>query len=424
LTAFRCIVTAACLSGAAVCSASTDVVLEWNVAMTHYSEIQPPPGFPPYVEARIYAMAHIAMYDAIAEAKGICSHHWKDSGIADPNAAGAQAAHDVLVNQFPGDAADFDTLLATELAAIPAGTAKTKGIAIGADSAAAMLAARANDGAATAEAPYTPGANPGNYQFTAPFDGPPFNGYAAVPKWGKVTPFTLRSGSQFRAPPPYKVTDFGYAFDFNEIKALGSITSLERSADQTALALFWYENSSFGWNRIARVVDAAHPLSLWGHAQLFAALNAAMADATIASIDSKYFYNFWRPVTAIPAAGTDGNDLTAPDAAWQPLFLTPPIPDYPSNHSAMGGAASVVLIAFLGDEHTFTFASTTAVPPGFPYPSPGPRTFHRISEAARENCLSRMLVGIHFRLACETGLEMGVDVGSWVVTHSRFGNGH
>jgi hypothetical protein len=409
------------LLGTAAGGAFADVVIDWNVSMTSYSESLPPPGMPPYIEARIYAMTHVAMFNAIDEANGLHSHHWKHHDPANAEAASAQAAHDVLVNQFPDGTAAFDALLATQLSAIPNGPAKANGIGIGADSAAEMLAARFNDGAATAEGPYTPGPNPGDYQFTPPFDGPPFNGYAAVPKWGSVTPFVLENGRQFRASPPYQVTDLDYTFDLNEIKALGSIGSAGRSEDQTDVALFWYENSSFGWNRVARLLAAQHPGSLLSEARLFAALNAAMFDATVASFDSKYTYNFWRPITAIQKAETDGNDLTTADPTWQPLFLTPPIPDYPSNHAAMGGAASTVLAWYFGgDQQTFTLPSTMSLP----FPQIQPRTFHRISDAAKENAISRMLVGIHFRLACEKGLELGVEVGTWVVNHAPYAKGH
>jgi hypothetical protein len=413
LPAFRWIVTGACLLGAAIRGAAADVVIDWNVAMTHYSEIQPPPGLPPFVDSRVFAMAHLAMLDAFDEAKGGHAHNWQHHGPASAEAAIAQAAHDVLVNQFPGGTADFDALLATQLAAIPNSAAKTRGLAIGADSAADQLASRANDGSATPTAPYTPGPNPGDYRFTPPFDGPPFNGFADAVLWGKVKPFAMKRGSQFRAPPPYKVTDLAYTFDFNEIKVLGALSNSSRSGDQTDLALFWYENSSFGWNRVARVLDASQSHTLAEHVHLFASLNAAIADAYIASIESKYTYNFWRPITAIRLAATDGNDQTAADPAWDTLFLTPPVPDYPSAHSAAGGAAAAVLISFFGDENTFTFQSTMS----FPFPQIQPRTFHRISDAAKENALSRMLVGIHFRLACEMGLEQGYDVGSWVVRH-------
>ncbi len=182
------------------------------------------------------------------------------------------------------------------------------------------------------------GNKPGDYQFTPPFDGPPFNGYAAVPNWGQVTPFVMQNVQDFRAPAPYDVLDLAYWFDFNEIKALGSENSTVRSADQTNLAKFWYENSSFSWNRVARLLVAQQANTLAEHARLFAALNAAIADAYIASFDSKYLYNFWRPITAIQRADIDGNRHTEVDAGWQPLLLTPPVPEYPSAHAAAGSA--------------------------------------------------------------------------------------
>jgi hypothetical protein len=232
----------------------------------------------------------------------------------------------------------------------------------------------------------------------------------------------MKNGSQFRPAPPYSTTAIRYTYDFLEVKALGSLASVDRSADQTAVALFWYENSTFGWNRIARVIAAKHTHSLLDHARLFAALNVAIADAYIASFDSKYAYNFWRPITGIRTAQTDGNHFTTADSQWEPLFITPPVPDYPSGHSAAGGAASTVLIWFFGDVQTFEFRSTTTVPPGFPYPAPGPRTFHRISDAAKENAISRVLVGIHFREACLVGYEQGLAVGDWTVKHGGWNN--
>ena len=204
------------------------------------------------------------------------------------------------------------------------------------------------------------------------------------------------------------------------MKASGSSHSVARTDDQTQIAIFWYESSGLGWNRIARMLDAQHPRDLYENARLFAALNAALADAYIASLDSKFAYNFWRPITAIRNAASDGNDLTTADPAWEPLLTTPPVPDYPSAHATAGGAASTVLIAFFGEENNFTFASTMSAA----FPSVGPRTFHRISDAAKENATSRMLVGIHFRLACTVGYEQGLEVGNWVVKqhHSRHGH--
>ncbi|MEO6568125.1 MAG: hypothetical protein ABIO94_05130, partial [Opitutaceae bacterium] len=200
-TLARFVAVAFCL-GAATSGVSADVVIEWNTTMTEYVRPLSPVVVAPFVETRAYAMAHIAMFDAIDEAKGLRPHR----GPADFNAAAAQAAHDVLVHEFPAGTATFNGVLAGNLAAIPNSAAKTKGIAIGADAAAAILAARANDGSATPPSPYVPGTAPGDYQPTPPFDGPPFNGFVDATNWGKVTPFVLKKGNQFRAPPPYKVT--------------------------------------------------------------------------------------------------------------------------------------------------------------------------------------------------------------------------
>jgi len=387
-----------------------DVITDWNAAMTHFNESQPPPGVPP-MELRGYAMAHIAMFNAVSEA--VKKH-------AGPEAAAAQAAHDVLVKTLPGGSADFDALLVKQLAGITDGSEKVIGVQIGAKAGAEIIAARANDGAAAGEGPYKPGTKPGNYQYTPPFDGPPFNGYAHFPNFDKVTPFVLKSSDQFRAPPPYTVRDPEYVFEYNEVKVLGAKNSPVRTPDQTEVAQFWYEMSAFGWNRMARILAAQQTDSLLDHARLFAALNAAMADAFIAGFDSKYTHNFWRPVTAIHAAAKDDNNLTEPDPAWESLMLTPPMPDYISTHAAQGAAASVVLIWFFhGDEHTFVLTSTMAgVVPGL-----HPRTFHRISDAAVENALSRLYAGIHFRLACLAGLTQGRNVGAWVVQHSPFTEG-
>jgi hypothetical protein len=410
LIPLRRVFAAVLLLGTAVRGAFADVVIDWNVAMTHYNESQPPPGAPP-LEIRAYAMAHIAIFNAVDRAI-------KEQ--ASGEAAAAQAAHDVLVKTLPGGAADFDALLAKQLAALPGGANRTAGLRIGAEAANSILVARAYDGAAAGEGPYKPGSHPGDYRFTPPFDGPPFNGYATFPNLGKVMPFVLKSADQFRAPAPYTVRDPEYAFEFNEVRVLGARNSAVRTPDQTEMAQFWYEMSAFGWNRIARLLATEQPDSLLNHARLFATLNVAMADAFIAGFDSKYTHNFWRPITAIHEAATDDNNFTAADPAWEPLMLTPPMPDYISTHASLGAAASVVLIWFFhGDEHTFTLTSTMAGP----IPGLHPRTFHRISDAAQENAMSRLFAGIHFRFACIAGLTQGRDVGAWVVQHAPYTEG-
>ena len=235
-----------------------------------------------------------------------------------PDAAVAAAARDVLVtllSQIPApfppacvDAgvASVEADYAEALAAIPDGPAKTRGIELGQAAAAAILALRAADGSDTplVVSDYPQGTAPGEYRFTP---GTPF---AFAPGWAEVTPFVLRDSSQFRPGPPYAVTSKKYAADFNEVKRLGGdgvTTPSARTAEQTEIALFWVESSPLQWNRIARTVSADTGLDLWEQARLFGLLNMALADGYVGSFETKYHYNYWRPVTAIQTADTDGN---------------------------------------------------------------------------------------------------------------------
>ncbi|MEO6568376.1 MAG: vanadium-dependent haloperoxidase [Opitutaceae bacterium] len=389
---------------------AADSVERWNTVITEFSRnltVDAPPGLPPFLEVRVFAMTHLAILEAVKTSL-------KPGNVNETNvdAAVAAAAHDVLVVQFgflPPAGGLFGSIYATELAAIPNGRAKDRGIAIGQAAAAAMLATRASeDPFAALLAPYTPGSNPGDYQLLPPAG-------VAGAGWSGLTTFTVKNSAQFRAPPPYaSLASLEYAMDVNEIAALGKAGSLGRTADQTAIAFYWYENSSFAWNEIARGLAAGK--SLLEHARLFAAVNAAISDAYSTSLESKFHYNFWRPITAIRAADTDGNPLTKVDVAWEPAFITPPVPDYPSAHAAAGGAASEVIIALLGDG---AFAHTSST---FSELSAATRHFDSVAEAAAENAYSRMLVGIHFRRACTVGLEQGKAIGRYVIEKSKFLN--
>jgi hypothetical protein len=177
----------------------------------------------------------------------------------------------------------------------------------------------------------------------------------------------------------------------------------------------------FSWNRVARTLAAQRVDTLLSHARLFAALNVAMTDGFIAGFDTKYTYTFWRPITAIHEAANDDNDLTAPDPTWQPLMVTPPMPDYISTHATVGAAASVVLIwYFNGDDHAFTIPTSMTAQ----FPNLHPRSYSRISDAAVENAVSRVYAGIHFRFACVNGIALGRNVGAWVVQHSPYTEAH
>jgi membrane-associated phospholipid phosphatase len=143
---------------------------------------------------------------------------------------------------------------------------------------------------------------------------------------------------------------------------------------------------------------------------LFALINVAMADAAICSWEAKYAFNFWRPVTAIRNADTDGNDATASDPAWSSLIVTPPFPDYVSGHSTFSGAAARVLARFYGSD-AIAFATGSDFLPGVI------RTFASFSAAASEAAASRLYGGIHFRSASEDGLVAGEEIGAWTVDH-------
>jgi hypothetical protein len=231
----------------------------------------------------------------------------------------------------------------------------------------------------------------------------------------------LQDSTQFRPRPPYAVTEPAYTADYNEVKALGgdsSTTPSARTADQTAIALIWWESSPLKWNRIARTVAVTRGLTLWEHARLFALLNMALADGYIAMADAKNHYHFWRPVIAIQQGETDGNPATTGDPTWTPLRPTPANSDYPSGHAIEGGAAAEVLTQVFGtDQINFQDCSMT-LPEGSTCNDPAPvrRSYTSFSQAADENAYSRVLIGFHFRKATEAGTAYGRKIGERAVT--------
>ncbi len=390
-------------------------------------------GYAPQ-EARMYAMMHVAIHDALngidrrSRPYAVDLHTTRRTS---PEAAVAAAAHDVLVPVLgsfsfflPADCIDAGVLsveadYAAALDAIPDGRAKTRGIALGQDAADAILSLRASDGYDTppVDPNYVQGTAPGEYRYTP---GTPF---AFAPHLGEdLTPFALRDGSQFRPGPPYPLTSRRYAADVNEVQRLGGddvITPSARTDEQTEIALFWVESSPLQWNRIARTVSTAERLDLWENARLFGLLNIALTDGYIGTFETKYHYRFWRPVTAIRLAGIDANPATIADPTWTPLVQNPPIPDYDSGHATEGGAGAQVLRRFFHtDRMSFSLCSFT-LPAGETCTDATPtlRHFSRFSQAMRENGVSRIYVGFHFRDAVGTGIRHGKRIGTWTVNH-------
>jgi hypothetical protein len=384
-----------------------DVVLDWNAIALKTTAAAP---FNPPVETRSLAIVHAAMFDAVNSIIGEFNSYAVEFSApkgASPEAAAAAAAHFVLVQLYSSQQAMLDAAYQASLTAIPDGTAKTDGIAVGESVAAQILALRANDGADTAiSAPYTPGAQPGDWIPTPPTFHP-----ALDPGWGTVHPFLLREASQFRSGPPPALTSAQYTRDFNEMKEIGSLTSSTRTSAQTDLAHFWVSTAPQNWNPVARQVAIGRALTLSQNARLLALLNLAGADAFIASWDAKFTYNQWRPVTAIRAADTDGNPDTTADPAWTPLLVTPPFPDYIAGHTTYAGAAKEVLEHVFGRTPGIAVKLTSATAPGV---TETYTTFEDIADGVVD---ARVWGGIHWRTSSVRGERVGEQIGRFAVDH-------
>jgi membrane-associated phospholipid phosphatase len=390
-------------------SARADFVTDWNNAAL--DAIRAGRTAPP-IASRSLAILHVSIYDAV---NGIARTHEPylvQSAVqasASREAAASAAAHEVLVNLFPASASSFDVLHAAILATIPDGTHKANGIVWGELVANQILAARANDGSA-AIVPPPQGSGPGVWVPTPPAFLP-----YLLPQWGFVVPFGMSSSSQFRPPGPPSLDSQQYAADYNEVKELGAAVGSTRTEEQTQIALFWADGAGTEtppghWNSIAQTIAATRGNTLEQNARLFALLNIAMADAAICAWDAKYTFDFWRPVTAIRSADTDGNPATDPDITWMSFIVTPPFPDYVSGHSTFSAAAATVLPLFYGTQD-LPFTTGSDFLPGV-Y-----RSFSTCLDAAEEAALSRIYGGIHFRSASEDGLQAGISIGQWTVNH-------
>jgi membrane-associated phospholipid phosphatase len=390
------------------CVLSADVVLQWNQVLldTAKADRVLPVAFP-----RDAAIVHSAIYDAVNAIDRSYTPlfaHVQASHGASLEAAAAQAAHDTLAALFPAHQPAFDATLAADLAGIPPGRAR-QGVAVGRAVAQQILAWRATDGS-DAQVSYVPGTGPGVWQPTPPAFAP-----AVAPQWGQVTPFAIPSDSAFRPPPPPALTSAQYTAAFDEVKSLGAANSTTRTAEQSEIARFWYGaagtfTAGGYWDQIAQGVAQQRGDSLVQNARLFALLNLAQADSTFAVWDAKYTYNFWRPVTAIRAADSDGNPATAPDPAWTPFLVTPAHPSYISGHSGVSGASAAVLAAFFGSD-AIPFSLSSDSLPGVT------RSFASFSATAQECSDSRVYAGIHWRFDVAAGQAVGGEVGTYVASH-------
>jgi hypothetical protein len=364
-----------------------------------------------------FAIVQLAIYDAVESIDGrYVPYYTRVPGATGSlSAAAAKAGHDTLVGLFPAQSAALDAAYADFLATNGVDPLDP-GTAVGTQAAANILALRANDGRFPINPPPFLGSTAiGQWRPTPSLlPGPPPTLAPGLTPWlASVRPFTMHSGSQFRVDPPPDLTSQLWADDYNETKTVGSLTSTTRTAEQTEIGYFWADSGPLLWQNALRYISGTYLHNTGDSARMFALAEAALADAQIACWDSKYFYNFWRPITAIRLGDQDSNPATVVDPGWQPLINTPNFPEYPSGHADVSGAVSHMLRLFFGsDELTFQMTTTNALAPQ------KTRTFTRFSQAEHEVINARVYVGIHYRNSDTTARAQGVRVANWVFRHS------
>ena len=384
--------------------ARADTVTQWNLNAT--TALMVTAGQGPQLSVPHMAMVQGAVYDAVNAIDGGHEGYLLTSRVATPfdskDAAAATAAYSVLLNLVPAQKPTLDAQYAASLAAIPDGSAKTRGIAVGGAAAAAMIAARTDDGRFGAYR-FPVGTGAGQWRPVLPaFVNDPF-------AWLKdVKPFLIKSGTQFASDGPAPLESKKYAREFNEVKSLGSATSTTRSADQTLAARYWAENPPATWSRIFRTLSAQQGVSLVDNARLYAMLYMTAADALITVWNDKANFLFWRPITAIREADTDGNPDTAADPAWLPLIPTPPYTEHSSGHNGLSSSFVATLQDFFGTDR---IGWTDTNNGGFT------RSYTRISDAIEEIIEVRIWSGIHFRSSDEQAAKIGKQVAQYRERH-------
>jgi PAP2 superfamily len=315
------------------------------------------------------------------------------------SAAVASANRAALSKLMPAQQAVIDAAYQAALAQIADGAGKNAGIAAGEQAAVAVLAQRADDGAATAES-HRPFTIAGTYVPTAT---------PAVTQWAQRKPWLMTSAAQFRPGPPPALASDVWARDFNEVKAFGAKNSTRRSPEQTEIARFWEYSLPAIYHGVVRSVAQAPGRDVVQNARMFAAVAQSMDDAMIGVFEAKYHYNFWRPATAIRNGDIDGNDATQREASWTPFVDAPMHPEYPSAHSILAGAVATVLKAEIGNNATPVLTTTSPTAKG------AARRWTSLDDFMREVADARVYEGIHYRTSTDVGLAMGKQIGELTV---------
>jgi hypothetical protein len=376
--------------------ARADSVTDWNVKAC---EIAGPMSFDAPTGNRMLAVMQTAIYEAVnAITKRYPQGDIKIDAPAGASAdvAVAAAGRVTLLKFAPAKAAEIDAAYQAALAAVPDAKARTDGINIGEQAAAAVLAARTFDLSVPAET-YRPYTIAGVYVPTV---------VPLVSSWPQRRPWLMTSASQFRPGPPPKLTSDIWARDYNEIKAIGRKENSTRTAEQTDIARFWEATGAAIYHGILKSVADKPGREITQNARFYMVVTQAIDDAMIAVFDAKYHYNFWRPVTAIRNGYIDGNDATERDASWTPFINTPMHPEYPCAHCIVSGAVGTVLEAEIGKTPNLLISTNSSTA------NNAKRTWTRIEDFILEVANGRIYDGVHFRNSTEVGTAMGRQIGA------------
>ncbi len=388
-------------------SARADVVTDWNkIADTAVVTNARRAAGAALVDM---AYVHAAMYDAInAIDRTHTVYAVEPSNVpardTSRDAAGATAAYCVLLRLFPAQEAFLTEKYTQYMAAIADSEQKSAGIDLGVEIATKFMDLRAGDGR-DAVIPFTPWTGPGSWQPTPPA----FSPTPLTPWMATMKPFLIKDASQFRPDGPPALNSFEFAVDYNETRSYGALGSAVRTNEQTEIGLFYTEHTGAQYSRIFRQFAASRNLSTADNARLFAMLYLSIADSLIAGWDAKYYYHFWRPVTAIRAGDTDGNELTERDANWLPLATTPGHPEYPAAHGCLTAAYAEALHAFFGTKKVDIALSSTV--------TNSTREFDNTDDIIKEIIDARVFGGMHYRTSGRDGANIGKKVTRWMTRY-------
>jgi len=383
-----------------------NVITDWDdkavVVVTPMASLS---GTVPYMAQRFMGMVHAAMFDAVNSIERRYRRYLVQlpaTPATSKEAAAAAAAAAVLATIDAKTADEMKGALATYLAAIPDGAAKSDGVKLGEAVAAKVLEARANDGS---DAPddYRPRTTPGVYVPTA---------ITLASFWPNVKPFAMAKGSQFRPGPPISLESTEWATDYNELKDYGGQNSTKRTAQQTETARFWLAGAPVAYHPFVRQLVTAKQMSVVDSARFMALVAVGLNDALIAVLDAKYHYNFWRPITAIRNGDIDGHPATDREATWQPIAPTPMHPEYPCAHCILSGSVAGVVKAALGTTEIPEIATTSPTAPGVTH------RWTNMTAFTEEIANARIWAGFHYRFSTRVGTEMGLQIGEYVVKNA------